>query len=107
MATNSCTAPCVSGVLQVTTETGIRSLVPAAVIDDYVFEPCGYSMNGILGSGFITIHITPEDGFSYASVEVSGFDPSAYDPADMVSRILAIFKPGKVSAAAHCCRFVE
>lgn len=94
-------------MLQVTTETGIRSLVPAAVIDDYVFEPCGYSMNGILGSGFITIHITPEDGFSYASVEVSGFDPSAYDPADMVSRILAIFKPGKVSAAAHCCRFVE
>jgi hypothetical protein len=27
---------------------------------------------------------------------VSGFDPSAYDPADMVSRILSIFKPGKV-----------
>lgn len=82
-----------------TTETGIRSLVPAADIDDYVFEPCGYSMNGILGGGFITIHITPEDGFSYASVEVSGFDPTAYSPADMVSRILAIFKPGKVSVS--------
>lgn len=84
---------------QVTTETGIRSLVPAADIDDYVFEPCGYSMNGILGGGFMTIHITPEDGFSYASVEVSGFDPCAYCPADMVSRILAIFKPGKVSVS--------
>jgi ornithine decarboxylase/S-adenosylmethionine decarboxylase len=45
----------------VTTETGIRRLVPAADIDDYVFEPCGYSMNGILGGGFITIHITPEE----------------------------------------------
>jgi len=44
----------------VTTETGIRRLVPAADIDDYVFEPCGYSMNGILDGGFITIHITPE-----------------------------------------------
>eukprot|EP00775_Hariotina_reticulata_P009401 gene9401-9565_t len=84
---------------QVTSETGIRSLVPAADIDDYVFEPCGYSMNGILGSGFITIHITPEDGFSYASVEISGFDPAAYCPADMVSRILHIFKPGKVSVS--------
>lgn len=84
---------------QVTTETGIRSLVPSADIDDYVFEPCGYSMNGIAGGGFITIHITPEDGFSYASVEVSGFDPTAYDPADMVSRILSIFKPGKVSVS--------
>eukprot|EP00878_Enallax_costatus_P003200 GHUV01003401.1.p1 GENE.GHUV01003401.1~~GHUV01003401.1.p1 ORF type:complete len:351 (+),score=113.88 GHUV01003401.1:1075-2127(+) len=84
---------------QVTSETGIRSLVPAADIDDYVFEPCGYSMNGILGGGFMTIHITPEDGFSYASVEISGFDPNGYCPADMVSRILAIFKPGKVSVS--------
>lgn len=44
-----------------TTETGIRRLVPAADIDDYVFEPCGYSMNGILEGGFMTIHITPEE----------------------------------------------
>lgn len=29
-----------------------------ADIDDYVFDPCGYSMNGILKGGFITIHIT-------------------------------------------------
>jgi hypothetical protein len=50
----------------VTTETGIRRLVPAADIDDYVFEPCGYSMNGILGGGFMTIHITPEQvGWSW------------------------------------------
>lgn len=51
-----------------TTETGIQALKPNALIDDYVFEPCGYSMNGIDGSGLITIHITPEKGFSYASV---------------------------------------
>jgi hypothetical protein len=83
----------------VTTETGIRRLVPAADIDDYVFEPCGYSMNGILGPGFMTIHITPEAGFSYASVEVAGFDPEAYDPADMTSRILAIFRPRTASVS--------
>lgn len=41
---------------------------------------------------------TPQ-GFSYASVEVSGFDPDAYDPADMVSRILAIFRPGMASVS--------
>eukprot|EP00877_Chromochloris_zofingiensis_P004332 jgi/Chrzof1/138/Cz01g04210.t1 len=79
--------------------TGIRSLVPGAMIDDYVFDPCGYSMNGILDKGFITIHITPEDGFSYASVEVSNFDPAAYDPADMVSRISSIFRPDKLSVS--------
>lgn len=31
-------------------------------IDDYVFEPCGYSMNGVERGTFSTIHITPEDG---------------------------------------------
>lgn len=31
----------------VTAASGIRSLLPGAEIDDYVFEPCGYSMNGI------------------------------------------------------------
>lgn len=56
----SLTCCCCCLFAQVTTETGIRRLVPAADIDDYVFEPCGYSMNGILGGGFITIHITPE-----------------------------------------------
>ena len=34
------------------------------------FEPCGYSMNGMDGAQASTIHITPELGFSYASVEV-------------------------------------
>lgn len=43
-------------------------------------------------------YLTPQ-GFSYASVEVSGFDPDAYDPADMVSRILAIFRPGMASVS--------
>lgn len=26
---------------------GIHKLIPGMVIDDYLFEPCGYSMNGI------------------------------------------------------------
>lgn len=83
-----------------TVDTGIADLVPGAVIDDYVFEPCGYSMNGIHPSGgFITIHITPEAGFSYASVEVSGFEPDHFDPADMLARITAIFRPGTLSVS--------
>lgn len=33
----------------VTESSGIRALLPASNIDDYVFEPCGYSMNGVDG----------------------------------------------------------
>ncbi len=30
-----------------TVDSGIAALLPAADIDEYVFEPCGYSMNGL------------------------------------------------------------
>ena len=31
----------------ITAASGIRALLPGADIDDYVFDPCGYSMNGM------------------------------------------------------------
>ncbi len=34
---------------QTTKDSGILHIKPKAIIDDYVFEPCGYSMNGIDG----------------------------------------------------------
>ena len=34
-----------------TAASGIGALFPTMDIDDYVFEPCGYSMNGIAGRG--------------------------------------------------------
>lgn len=81
-----------------TTKTsGIRDLFPKAEIDDYVFEPCGYSMNGLDGRGFSTIHITPEPDCSYASCELSCYPPEALQLSDMVQRIARVFKPGKMT----------
>lgn len=84
---------------QTTKDTGILALKPNAIIDDYVFEPCGYSMNGIDGTGLITIHITPETGFSYASVEVSGFVEDVSCPNQLLESAIKIFRPGKVAMA--------
>ena len=80
-----------------TTASGIQALVPEAVIDDYVFEPCGYSMNSQEGAGFSTIHITPESGFSYASFELSGYEPGSVDVNRLVTQTAAIFGPGKMT----------
>lgn len=84
---------------QTTRDTGIVHLKPGAVIDDYVFEPCGYSMNGIDGTGLITIHVTPEKGFSYASVEISGYVEDMVDPSELLAAAVKIFRPGNISLA--------
>lgn len=39
------------------------------IIDDFVFEPYGYSLNGIKGDEYITIHITPQENSSFVSFE--------------------------------------
>eukprot|EP00955_Chlamydomonas_euryale_P078553 363169-Chlamydomonas_euryale.AAC.46 len=87
-----------------TKASGILALKPRAMVDDYVFEPCGYSMNGIEATGLITIHITPESGFSYASVEVSGHAEDVDSPDEVLGAVLRIFKPGKVAVALSVCR---
>ena len=48
----------------------ISKLYPGDLqVVEHYFHPCGYSMNGHCGGGYLTIHITPESGFSYASLE--------------------------------------
>eukprot|EP01023_Acetabularia_acetabulum_P025069 TRINITY_DN24045_c0_g2_i7.p1 TRINITY_DN24045_c0_g2~~TRINITY_DN24045_c0_g2_i7.p1 ORF type:complete len:847 (+),score=166.78 TRINITY_DN24045_c0_g2_i7:301-2841(+) len=85
---------------QDTTErTGIKDLVPNASIDDFVFEPCGYSMNGLLKGGFVTVHITPEDGFSYASVELCRYPELESNCFGTVQQVVNIFKPRHVVVA--------
>ncbi|OWM74179.1 S-adenosylmethionine decarboxylase proenzyme 4 [Punica granatum] len=83
--------------------TGIDQINPAALICDFAFEPCGYSMNGIDGDRYSTIHVTPEDGFSYASYECVG---SVYDDLNDVIRVLRkvgqIFRPGTMSVSITC-----
>lgn len=82
-----------------TMSSGISSIVPSHAIDDYIFEPCGYSMNGISGSEFSTIHITPEEGFSYASFEVCGENVNAAAVSEYVAKTVRAFRPQYVAVA--------
>jgi ornithine decarboxylase len=82
-----------------TAASGIASLVPGHAIDDYVFEPCGYSMNGQDGAAFSTCHITPEAGFSYASLELCGHAADEVAAAELVARAAAVFRPRAISVA--------
>jgi hypothetical protein len=56
-------------------------------------------MNGVEGATFSTIHITPEDGFSYASFELCGYDADSVDAAALVARVADVFQPRSMSVA--------
>ena len=77
----------------VTPESGIRDLIPGSVIDATMFNPCGYSMNGMKSDGtYWTIHITPEPEFSYVSFKTN-LSQTSYD--DLIRKVGEVFKPGK------------
>jgi S-adenosylmethionine decarboxylase len=94
---------------------GISRILPkeATTLDSFAFEPCGYSANALVqhaaGEGYYTIHVTPEEGWSYASFECnvpleSGLDADVPPREDgmptlleLIQRVTAIFQPGHLS----------
>eukprot|EP00466_Bigelowiella_natans_P018327 jgi/Bigna1/78122/fgenesh1_pg.52_\ len=73
-----------------TQKSGISELFPGAKVDDYVFEPYGYSMNGLLGSGYFTIHVTPQENCSFASFETNII---LKDYTALAAKVLDCFRP--------------
>ncbi|KAI5437542.1 hypothetical protein KIW84_023598 [Lathyrus oleraceus] len=86
---------------EMTVNSGIRKILPNSEICDFDFEPCGYSVNSVEEPAVSTIHITPEDGFSYANFKTAGYDLKAINLNEMVMRVLACFQPTEFSVAVH------
>lgn len=76
--------------VSMTERSGLLELLPDVAIDDWAFEPCGYSMNGLRLGYYYTVHVTPEPDFSYASFETN--DPRYREP-NLVQRIVSAFAP--------------
>lgn len=92
-----------SAGMEMTELTGIQDVNCHALICDYAFDPCGYSMNGLDGNRYSTVHVTPEDGFSYASFECVG---SVYDDRvqlfNALRKVVSIFRPAVLSVSTTC-----
>jgi len=72
---------------------GMAEILNGFETDEFNFEPCGYSMNGMHKNEYCTIHVTPQEAFSYASFETSVVDDSTFNTA-LVCRVLSMFVPG-------------
>lgn len=49
----------------------VDQIFPGFQVDDFLFEPCGYSLNAIRDEDYYTIHVTPEEVSSYVSFETN------------------------------------
>lgn len=82
-----------------------RNKYPDARVDSYLFEPCGYSANGVVPSAdnpdstsYWTVHVTPEQHCSYASFETNvPTRQTRRATVDVVQQVVGIFKPGRFS----------
>lgn len=72
--------------------------LPGYKIDEFFFEPCGYSMNGINEGNYETIHVTPEGSCSYLSFETN--DEKYINTINKEFKIMEIFKP-------FCCSTIQ
>jgi len=69
----------------------IDQIFPNALLDGFLFDPCGYSVNAILPKGhYFTIHITPEPSCSYVSFETNAPEE---DYLDLIKRVVELFNP--------------
>lgn len=80
-----------NSVKQLRTDTGICDILPGFLVDDYLFEPQGYSVNAIKSHAYYTSHVTPEPECSYASFETNLFLQD--DVNRVIMDVVEIFKP--------------
>ena len=113
-------------------QIGLSQIFPPAstTLDAYAFQPCGYSSNALIkwgpkslkndlvhqttnglaqpeshGEGYYTIHVTPEEEWSYASFECNIPLPSSNfhqqekfpDLKSLIQRVVNIFEPGRIT----------
>lgn len=79
---------------------GFGALMPGFAIDEHAFTPAGYSMNGLRGDDYYTIHVTPEELGSYVSFETNlDFRPRFNE---IVAGVVEVFQPRSFDVLSFC-----
>jgi len=73
-------------------DCGISQFIPGSMYDALIFDPIGFSLNGLYEDSYYTIHVTPQDMCSYVSFETNLFQR---DYTELINKVITTFKPGK------------
>jgi len=79
-----------------TTSSGIADIIPGSSSDEFSFDPCGYSVNGLLDGVYYTIHVTPEPECSFVSFETN-CPETCYK--EIINKVVDVFRPTNFSVA--------
>ena len=69
---------------------GVEALFKNFTIDDWAFDPYGYSLNAIRDDYYYTIHLSPEENGSYVSLETND---STLEGQNIISHFCERLKP--------------
>ncbi len=72
-------------------KTKVHRIFDGFEIDDYLFEPCGYSLNALRGQNYYTIHVTPQEVGDHVSFETN-MDLHE-NTESIVKQMIEAFKP--------------
>lgn len=70
---------------------GADRILEGFTLDENIFTPAGYSLNGLSGEEYFTLHVTPEELGSYVSFETN--HDFREDLEAVVMRVVNIFRP--------------
>jgi S-adenosylmethionine decarboxylase len=73
---------------------GLDAMFPRFLFDDHLFDPTGYSFNGVIGEYYSTLHVTPQRKGSYTSFETN-YGLEGTGVGDLVSRLITFFQPAR------------
>lgn len=81
--------------------SGLDRLYPRPILmDGFLFTPCGYSLNGLVGNKYLTIHVTPQADSSYVSFETNILEE---DYSGTIQKVISIFRPRRFSLVLTTC----
>jgi len=84
----------------VTKKTNIQNFFQdTATVDAHAFEPCGFSLNALDSDLYYTLHITPQNEFSYISFEAN---IPTQDYQGVIEKVTSLFKPESFTVLALC-----
>ncbi len=71
--------------------TKVHEILDGFKVDDFAFEPIGYSLNALKDNYYFTIHVTPQDISPYVSFETNMVDGG--QAQKVLSAVIEAFRP--------------